>query len=241
MVQELDPMKFEDLSSAYRIEMRSQLLGDVRKDLYPALIRLQESIQRDYETEYSKDPDSIMCEGKNERRKSASVLVQKVIDLRMEKIIMMALRASMGANNTLDKLTPEEREYYNNVVEGSKKHRNIVLKDKVRKNYVIPDISSGNAAVEEGTVPAADPPQVVSELNVVTAEHEGEEFIEHPRKVVEGPGDELVVIRMLEDLPEIAGPDRDYDLRKEDVVRLPATLANVLIKHEKAVLLNITP
>ena len=57
MAHENDPMKFEDLSSAYRIEMGSPSLGDARKDLYLALAGLQEISQKEYEAEYSKDPD----------------------------------------------------------------------------------------------------------------------------------------------------------------------------------------
>ena len=176
----------------------------------------------------------------NERRKKVNILVQKVIDLRMEKVAMMALRASMGANNILDKLTAEEREYYNRVAEDSKKHRNAVLRDRSRKNYVIPEIAPA-AADKEPKIPIgvpADIPAAVPEM----AEHEGEIFVEHPHSdIVEEPREELVTIRILEDLPKIAGPDCDYELKKENIVRMPATLANALINHEKAVKLNVTP
>jgi DNA replication factor GINS len=244
MAQELDPMTFEDLSSAYRVEMKSQVLADARRDLYPALIKLQESLQRDYEAEYSKDPDSIMCEGMNERRKKVNNLVQKVIDLRMEKIVMMALRASMGANNVLDKLTQEERDYYNGIVEGSKKHRSLVLRDRSRRNYGIPDISSGNAVGKSADGPAVEVfprSPVAGPADAAVVNNEGEEIIERPRKDDDERRETLVVIRILEDLPRIAGPDCDYDLKKEDIVRMPATLANALINHEKAVLLDVTP
>ena len=232
MARDIEEMTFEDLSSAYRIEMKSQTLGDLRKDLYAALARLQEGIQRSYEAEYSKDPDSIMCEGMNERRKKANSLVQKVVDLRMEKVAVMAIRASMGANNVLDKLTAEEREYYNIVAEVSKKHRSPILKGRGKKDYVIPDISSGGAAV-----PAPDMPPARGEIGVV---ERGEVIVEQPQRYPDAQDDDTVVIRILEDLPKIAGPDCDYDLRKEDVVRMPAEMANVLIKHDKAVMLSVT-
>ena len=55
--------------------------------------------------------------------------------------------------------------------------------------------------------------------------------------------DELapVLIRILEDLPEFAGPDRDYKLNKEDVVTLPKVLADVLINTGKATQIRPTP
>jgi len=248
MAQENDQMTFDELTSAYRVELKSQLLGDVRKDLYPALTKLQESAQKCYEDEYSKDPDSITCEGMNERRKKVNNLVQKVIDLRMEKVAMMALRASMGANNLLDKLTQEERTYYDSVAEDSKKHRNTVLKDKGKKSYVIPDIApavpekrSKAEAPANMSLPApveAPPETAAASIGI---DPEGEELIERPRAEIEETRGELITIRILEDLPRIAGPDCDYDLRKENVVRMPAALANALINHEKAVRLNVTP
>jgi len=245
MAQENEPMKFEDLSSAYRIEMGSPSLGELRKDLYHALAALQENSQREYEAEYSKDPDSIMCEGMNERRKKVNILVQKVIDLRMEKVAMMALRAAMGANNILDKLTAEERDYYNRVTEDSKKHRNAILRDRSRKNYVIPEIAPAVPEKKSRTPPAAVPAEVPATAAAAVpemTEHEGEILIEHPHAdIVEAPRDDLVTIRILEDLPKIAGPDCDYELKKENVVRMPAALANALINHEKAVRLNVTP
>jgi DNA replication factor GINS len=232
MMQQDNEMSFEDLSSAYRIEMKSQMLADARKDLYHAMRRLQESIQNDYEREYSKDPDSIICEGINERRKKANLLMEKVADLRTEKVMMMALRGSMGASNILDKLTQEEREYYDAVACESKKHRNAILKER-RRSYVIPDI-----APETGT---DDPAPVWNESVPKGIENEGEELIENPRNNADEEREERIMIRILEDLPMIAGPDRDYDLKREDIVSMPVTLANVLINHEKAALLNVTP
>ncbi|MDR2866263.1 MAG: hypothetical protein LBV13_02535 [Methanomassiliicoccaceae archaeon] len=226
MPQDTEPMTFDDLTSAYRAEMKKPLLADVRKDLYHALLDMQAGIQKEYEREYSSDPDSIMCEGINERRKKVNGLVQKVIDLRMEKVAMLALRASVGAKNTLESLTHEEKEYYDSITAESKRHRAAVIKEK--KGYVIPDISPGNAD-KKGDVPfKAD------------IGHEGEEMIESPHRNAEYKED-TIIIRILEDLPRIAGPDCDYDLKKEEVVRMPAALANALITHKKAVQLKVTP
>ena len=43
-----------------------------------------------------------------------------------------------------------------------------------------------------------------------------------------------MVVRILDDLPEFAGPDRTYTLSKEDVVTLPTEIAEGLIRGEKA-------
>ena len=51
----------------------------------------------------------------------------------------------------------------------------------------------------------------------------------------EMPKTETMVLRVLEDLPPFVGPDRDYELRKEDVVTLPTPMAMALINSKKAV------
>ena len=237
MVQEPEPMEFEGLSSVYRVESKSQALSDVRKDLYHAMIKLREKAQKDHDAALASDPDSIMCEGLSERRKRVNSLSQKIVDLRMEKVIIMALRTSMGSSASLDKLTPEEREYYAHIVALSEKHRSMINKDGKNRKYVIPDISGSaeaDTAVQDSTAQGSD--VVTGEMNI-----EAGGAIVEMRSAVPDDDEELIVIRILEDLPPIAGPEFDYDLKKEDVVRMPAALANTLIKHEKAVLFRVTP
>jgi DNA replication initiation complex subunit (GINS family) len=45
--------------------------------------------------------------------------------------------------------------------------------------------------------------------------------------------DGLVMARVLEDVPTFAGVDRDYKLRKEDVVSIPKSVADTLLSHGK--------
>ncbi len=46
---------------------------------------------------------------------------------------------------------------------------------------------------------------------------------------------DLVILRILEDIPAFAGPDRNYKLQKEDLVSLPPMIAKALIARKKAV------
>lgn len=49
------------------------------------------------------------------------------------------------------------------------------------------------------------------------------------------PPADFVVLRILEDIPAFAGPDRNYRLQKEDLVSLPPPIAKALIARKKAV------
>jgi DNA replication factor GINS len=46
---------------------------------------------------------------------------------------------------------------------------------------------------------------------------------------------DFIVLRILEDIPPFAGPDRNYKLQKEDLVSLPPPIAKALIARKKAV------
>lgn len=60
-----------------------------------------------------------------------------------------------------------------------------------------------------------------------------------PIKPVELPEDGFAVIRILEDIPPFSGPDRNYSLVKEDVVRMPAMMAAALINRGVAKLITL--
>ena len=98
----LKPMKFEDLTEVYREEKSKGLLTEVRSDLYPAMSDLLVSLRTEYGRLLSEDPDSIMCEGANHRRRRASRLVRDVISMRMNKVSSMALRAAGGAKTSTE-------------------------------------------------------------------------------------------------------------------------------------------
>jgi DNA replication factor GINS len=52
---------------------------------------------------------------------------------------------------------------------------------------------------------------------------------------------DFVVLRILEDIPAFAGPDRNYKLQKEDLVSLPPPIAKALIARKKAVGIQFGP
>lgn len=284
----LNPMKFEDLTVVYREERTKGLLSDVRTDLYPSMTTLLATLKADYERLLSEDPDSIMCEGANQRRRKAGRLVRDIVSMRMDKISCMALRASCGAQTSIDILTSEEKAFYDSVLEAARFHMGSIDRATGHVRYRIDPIEEApetpKPAVKK-TVPAEEPtslkdmpvitdefedvdPDIISEDDFynpyeesvqepvqtvepeikpepVVPEEEKEEIISSPsRESVsddESYDDEVVFIRILEDLPVFAGPDRDYDLKKEDLITMPRSMADALITREKAVLVKISP
>ena len=128
----------DDLTSLHRIEMRAGTLSDVRRDLYPAMIALMDRVNKEYEKNNSADPLSRITEGSNTRRMKVATMMRRVTELRMNKVASLALRNSMGAMNPVEQLPPEEREYYDKVLNASVDLWNVVNR---KKTVTIPDIA----------------------------------------------------------------------------------------------------
>ena len=226
MLKNSEPMSFEDLGAIYRVEKKSPPLSAVRKDLYPAMASLIIGLRSEYEKHLSADPDSIICEGANQRRKKAVSMSREITELRMGKIAALALIGARGGQNTLDHLTSEEKEYYENVLNISKRHIGIMDRLSGKRKFETPEIDP--EPVVEKKVPRPVPEEMPANVPEAPAEEMSEE-------------DEMMVIRVLEDLPPFSGPDRNYELSKEDIVRMPKAMALALINRDKAVPISPGP
>ena len=246
MAGPLEPMTYDDLTKAYRMEQKSKLLLEVRKDFYTAVQRLLDSIRQEYEAQLIADPDSIITEGLSERRKKMIDYSKRVIHFRSQKILLMAMRDAMGSRSSLDNLTKEERELYEGTLELVKGHYSPIINAGRKEARIVPlPVAEPEAPEEEWPpFPTEEAPEEPPEEEV---EEEPPGPIEPPapqgvleenisREVeAEEVREEVIVVRVLEDLPSFAGPDRDYELGREDLVTLPPVIARALVGREKAV------
>jgi DNA replication initiation complex subunit (GINS family) len=322
----LEHMTFEDLSELYRVEMSGSSVSEVRRDLFRAMADLMTRLRSEYERLYAIDPDSVMCEGAEHRKKSAERLCKDIIRIRSDKILRMAFLGALGSNNVIDALTEEEKAYYYKIMEVSKAH--LAEVDRLRGKRVtvathIDEIPVRDLPKEPVRPPEAQPPTVnipleeeflppdeeqfvppedfgnpqddsdgqtvpPAEKQTVPTENPGPE--EAPKETEEPPpakeppkpeiypdddfqgdfdddipdpmemepedivppdmpeapaetGDpmEPILMLILEDLPEFSGPNRDYSLKKQDLVTLPKALADVLAETGKASPISPSP
>lgn len=247
MLKNSEPMSFEDLGAIYRVEKKSPTLSSVRKDLYPSMAGLVIALKAEYEKCLSVDPDSIICEGVNQRRKKAVSLSKEITEMRMSKIASLALIGARGGQNVLDHLTPEEKEYYEDVLNISRRHVNIMDRLSGKRRFETPEIDNEPVA-EKKTAPVtanveATEPEITDIEGGIPIDMADDILDEPPasEEDIQEDDDELVVIRVLEDLPPFSGPDRNYELSKEDIVRMPKTMAMALVNREKAVIINYGP
>lgn len=286
-----EPMTFDELSELYRVEMKSSSITQVRGDLFRAMAELLTRLRIDFDKQMSIDPESVMCEGANQRRKKAERLVKDIMHIRTQKICQMAIRGALGAENQLDALTTEERSYYTSIQDESRRHLSEIDRLRGRRNTVATHIDEvpeprrePEPVPEERRIPEPEPvvvesvPEHVSEPVIeedIPPEMEQDMFDEFPPEesfddipdeppmepetfeepepvveqvtptetVPEARDDDLtsVILRILEDLPPFVGPDRDYELSKEDIVTIPKVMAEALVNSGKAEYVRPTP
>lgn len=157
-----DPMTFDELSELYRVEMKNPSLTEVRKDLYRAMANLLTSLRQEYDRQMSIDPDSVMTEGAELRRKKADRLCKDVAVLRTRKIAGMAIRTAEGARTQVDTLTDDERGYYDEVLALTREQLSTIDRHRGRRSYV-PTRLDGTTVPEE---PAPEPPRPAPEPTV---------------------------------------------------------------------------
>lgn len=216
-------MDYSELTVIMRTQKDSTYLVQIRGDFYPALNELIRKEAQSRNQTLAENPD--MYDGINDRIKNISNCAEIIIYNRMNIIMKTALRDAVSdSRSVLSEMTSEEKEMYESIYSAAKSLHGLI---KIDKKITIPKI---NEIIEmekaEEIKPEPEKPPVPEQ-----------KVVEEP--VVSEPiGDENVLIRVLEDIPTFAGPERDYTLKKEDIVTLPSGLASALINRHKAVMVK---
>jgi len=228
----LEPLTFKDITEIYRTERKTKNLTAIRRDFYDAAGAFLEKLRKDTE-EKREDPFSLQVLGLSDTIKKVSAKTIQIFEIRAEKILLMALRASSGAELDISRLTREESQLYKDTLTSLRERRSDLF-SMDRRIQPAPDVKVGIeeeteiSDVEEegaGTLEEELPGQREEELTPEQGPSSMEEIVQE---------EENLIIRVLEDVPPFAGPERDYRLSKEDVVILPAIIARALVLKGKA-------
>lgn len=158
-------MSFNELGELFRMEHKSKVLTEVNGDLYQNIAELLRYLKKRYEQQLSADPENPKTDRANQERILGTQRAKAIVDMRMDKICRMALRGAMGSMNPMDKLTREEKEYYEAILKHSLAHRKIV--DRLSGN-----IRYRNTAIVPEPAEDASPSFHVPEVDDVQAEEE---------------------------------------------------------------------
>lgn len=214
MAEQRGDMNYEDIMTLFRQENRSPQLTKVDPGLYDRISAYIKSIRKESEREIAMNPGSHASMMLNDQLKKAIDKAKRVYELRTRKIALIALRKVSGDNPDTSNLTPDELVLFSSLTSVLAAHKD------------------SNADFEVLGPRTTRQEEVVEVPSLKREEPRSKEVR------ADEPGDELVMARVLEDVPTFAGVDRDYKLRKEDVVSIPRSVADTLLSHGKIKLIG---
>ena len=212
MPSERGDMSYEDIMGLFRQENKSSQLIKVDPALYEKIGDYIKSLRKESEREIAMNPMSQASMMLNDQLKKSIDKAKRVYELRQRKIALLALRKVAGDNPDTNNLTPDELVLFSSLTSVLGAHKD-------------------SKADFEELGPRFTQPKDVEILPEVPTDGTCEK--KAAAKTVAETADALVLVRVLEDVPTFAGVDKDYKLRKEDVVSLPKNIANTLLSHGK--------
>ncbi len=221
-----------NLNDILRDERKSKLVP-LESDFYERAARQIKELEGEkkkigdtYSTKYSIIEDEV---------KTARKALENIIERRTKKIITEAsLRASskQKEKQDLDSMTPEERTFYNRLLEVMTEWRGEQFNKALGKAKAVPE--EEKQLNRSGAYPEWKPDKEVA----VPEEIKPPEYTEKATPL-EGKKDiskEYIVVRLLKDIPTFVGADgNNYTLAKEDVAVLSAVNAKALINRNAAI------
>lgn len=215
MAAERGDIGYEDIMGIFRQENKSSQLNKVDPALYDKMAGYIKTLRKESERELAMNPMSQASMMLNDQLKKAIDKSKRIYELRQRKIALLALRKVAGDNPDTGNLTGDEIVLFSNLVSVLGAHKD-------------------SKADFEELGPRFTTPKDVSELPPAPSK----KACETKDQVAGEPVEELVLVRVLEDVPTFAGVDKEYKLRKEDIISLPKVIASTLVSHGKATVIG---
>jgi len=210
-------MSYEEIMGLFRQENKSSQLTKVDPALYNKIGAYIKTLRKESERELAMNPMSQASMMLNDQLKKAIDKAKRVYELRQRKISLLALRKVAGDSPDTGNLTPDELVLFSSLISVLGAHKD----SNADSEELGPRFSQPSDVVQ---LPDAPPKETCD-----AKEKETTEAV---------TGEELVLVRVLEDVPTFAGVDRDYKLRREDIVSIPKNIANTLLTHGKVKLIG---
>lgn len=218
-----EEVNFERVTKVYREEGGKKTLVALEEDFYDKLAayvkRLEEAANKEAQASPN-TPKALMLQ--DELRKVLKRREQ-IFTYRERKLALLASSKASGAEIEVLTLPRQDRILFDQMVALLKKTRADAFGGSPFGSEPAP-----TEAAAEPAPPSSGPERKPSSgMKVLSSE-------ETKRAKVAPSLKDHVVVHVLEDLPPFAGLDTTYSLRKEDVVTLPKTIAEILVSRGKA-------
>lgn len=220
-----EEVNFERVTKLYREESGKKTLVGLEADFWDKLAAYIARLDQGANAEAQKDPNSPKALLLQDELRKVRTRRDQIFTYRERKLALLASSRASGAEVDVPSLPAQERALFEDMV---------TLLQKTRAG------AFGASPVPSGPPPTAEraaasdttrsePPQKEkpAAMKIIRAE-------ETKRTAVLPTLKDHVLVHVLEDLPPFAGIDTTYRLRKEDVVTLPKTIAQILVDRGKA-------
>ncbi len=203
------PDYYTKLLELRRAEGSAHGLSKLPVDFYPATRGYLADLKTTFETELRENPSGRKGELARQTHQRAVQTARDIVEARMMKILTAALQASLGGSRDLPNALPEERTLHESLLGYLRQHRADVA-PYLESSPPVP--ASAKRSGGAGPRPPAEPASVRA-----SAGPEG----------TTAPGS---IVRVLKDTPKVALGAESIELRRDDVLSLPADVAKLLIE-----------
>ena len=219
-----EDVNFERVTKVYREESGKKTLVNLEADFYDKLAAYAVRLDEAANSEAQKDPNSPKALLLQDELRKVRKRRDQIFTYRERKLALLASSRASGAEVEVPHLTTQERALFDNMVALLKKSRAEAFGGSVPAAMESPPPPT---EAPQGASPDSAKAKVPERMKVIRAENT-------KRTTVPPSLKDHVLVHVLEDLPPFAGIDTTYRLKKEDVVTLPKTIAQILVDRGKA-------
>ena len=215
-----EEVNFERVTKVYREESSKKTLSRLEPDFYGRLATYLRNLEKKAAEEVAKGPNSTKAMMLQDELRKVSKKREQIVQYRQRKIALLASSKANGGEADVTGLATPEAELFDRLVGLLSQARELAFGGAPPVAPPAPT-TAPPAPTPRPPAPAPSPAPAFQRL------------ADPPKKMPPPAPKDLVVVHVLEDLPEFAGIDAKYTLRKEDVVTLPRAVAKILIDRGK--------
>jgi len=221
-----EEVNFERVTKVYREESGKKTLVTLEADFYDKLAAYVARLDASANAESQKNPNAPKALLLQDELRKVRKRRDQIFTYRERKLALLASSRASGADVEVPNLPTQERVLFEGMVALLKASRADAF--GATSTAKEPPAPAPEASTSKPTPAAKDSDR----MRIVRAE-------DTKRTAVRPSLKDHVLVHVLEDLPPFAGIDTTYRLKKEDVITLPKTIAEILVNRGKARIIQV--
>lgn len=217
-----DEVNFDRVTKVYREESARKTLVNLEEDFWDKLAAYIRRLEEDAKRETQAGPNAPKAMMLQDELRKVLKRRDQIFTYRERKLALLASSRAGGADTEMIVLPRQERALFDHLVGLLKQTREEAFGGS-------PFGSEPGTAVEPRPPEAGERPGRETSPTMRTLRSDE---TKRPRAVPSLK--DHVLVHVLEDIPPFAGLDTTYLLKKEDVITLPKTIAQILVDRGKA-------